>query len=191
MQARSGSLRLLAFAGVLCAAAAAQAQDTRQGLDAAPGDPLQLLAQSAGTAGPFEAEPLADAQLGGLRGGFTLEDAGVLGFAVDMFGTIDGTPVLDANVTWDGSTLTTDIAPLGDSRGSFTMNGKSNFNGMIANGPGNFRPDALGGSAMVSVIQNTQSGVAIRHSSSMMLQLAPGTMQAARDARSRFRVGIP
>ena len=36
---------------------------------------------------------------------------------------------------------------------------------------------------MFSVIQNTQSGVAIRHSSSLMLQLAPGTIQAARGAR--------
>lgn len=190
MQARSGPMRLLAFAGMLCVAAAAQAQDTRQDLDAAPGEPLQLLAQAPAPADPFEAAPLEDQALGSLRGGFTLEDVGILGFAVDMFGTIDGTPVLDANVTWDGTSLTANVADL-DPRGSFTMGSLSNFNGTISNGPGNFLPGQLGGSSMFSVIQNTQSGVAIRHSSSLMLQLAPGTIQAARGARSQFRIGMP
>lgn len=191
MYARPGPVCLLALAGLLSFGTATQAQEARPALDAALDDPMPIVAEAPAAAGPFDAAPLGDAALQGMRGGFTLEEAGILGFAVDMFGSIDGTPVLDASVTWDGATLTADVADLGDPRGSFTMGGLSNFNGTIANGGGNFRPAALGGSAMFSVIQNTQSGVAIRHSSSMMLQLAPGTIQSARTARAQFRIGMP
>lgn len=159
------------------------------------GEPLDLLAMAmaAEPSGIFgQATPMDEEALAGQRGGFSLADTGIMRFAVDIFGEIDGTPVIDASLTYDGTALTSNIADLGDPRGSLSVSGLTKFSGMIANGNGNTRPTSLGGSqSMFTVIQNVESNVQIRQITSMMLELKPGTIQSARTARTMPSFGRP
>jgi len=132
-------------------------------------------------ANPWDGRVLSEAELGGIRGGF-VGVAGIHHFAIDLDTWINAEHVYSATWTPAGGLDVLRNVPGGDY--SVTVDTANGLTTTIQNGLGNdFATGGLDPAGLVTVVQNNLDGAAIRHSSTIELELSQGVLGQARQGR--------
>ncbi|MEQ9814808.1 MAG: hypothetical protein RLO50_18670 [Azospirillaceae bacterium] len=160
------------FAALLAVMVAAQPAQAQLGPRTVTGDP----------ANPWDGRVLSEAELNGVRGGF-VGVAGLTHFAIDLDTWIDAEHVYSATWTPTGGLDVRRDVPGADYAVEVdTTNGLTTT---IQNGLGNeFATGGLDAGGLVTVVQNNLDGAAIRHSSTIELEMSRTVLNQAR--RGRF-----